>query len=264
MGSTSPIEVDELVLVVHGVGDPAPGATLSLFARSVAEASHPLTETQEVLWLEEEPSHPRDIKTFSTHVRRLHSERKETVLAEVYWGDLSRVKAGLLGVLFGLIEIVFGLRYVAFVASQQKGLAPQGLQALGLACSKILHGPLLAVNFVLAAMLLTVAGTETGWPCSSHVIHWSNFLVFGCSGLCLVSSFLGWRLTRNPVCHQVLVLGHDRLAVYDWGHVGQHRDRKRVFADAILSRLGLAARRSVDCDHIHFTRNVRLLGRRGV
>lgn len=193
---------DELVLVVHGVGDPKPGETLSLFARSVAEARHPLTEHQETLWLEDDGGSVRDVKTFATHVRHLDFEGNKSTLAEVYWGDLSRVNRGIFGVLSGLIQILFGLRYVSFVASQQPGFAAKGLQWLGLICSRLLHGPVLAVNFVLALLMLAVAGTEALWPGSSQVSRWASFLIIGTVLICLLTSYLGWRLTRNSVCHR--------------------------------------------------------------
>lgn len=217
---------DELVLVVHGVGDPQPGATLSLFARSVAESRHPLTEHQETLWLEDEARSPRDVKTFATHVRHLEFDGNRSTLAEVYWGDLSRVHRGLFGVLSGLIQILFGLRYVAFVASHQKGYAAKGLQQLGLICSRLLHGPVLAVNFVLAILLISVAGTESLWPGSSQVGRWASFLILGAAMVCLTSSYLGWRLTRNSVCHRfwywvmITSLFLNGLMVYSlWAHL---------------------------------------------
>lgn len=195
-------EIDELVLVVHGVGDPMPGETLSLFARSVADSQHPLTEHQETLWLEDEAEDPRDVKTFGSHVRHLDFCGNKSTLTEVYWGDLSRVHRGLPGVLSGLIEIVFGLRYIAFIASQQAGLAARGLQFLGLISSRIVHGPVLAVNFVLGILMLSVAGTESMWPGSAQVARWSNFLILGVVLFCLIASYLGWRLTKNSLSHR--------------------------------------------------------------
>ncbi len=195
-------EIDELVLVVHGVGDPMPGETLSLFARSVAEAQHPLTEHQETLWLEDDTDDPRDVKTFGSHVRHLDFCGNKSTLTEVYWGDLSRVHRGLPGVISGMIEILFGLRYIAFIAAQQTGYAARALQWLGLTSAHLLHGPVLAVNFVLGMLMLTVAGTESMWPGSSQVDRWSNFLILAVVLVCLLSSYLGWRMTRNSVCHR--------------------------------------------------------------
>ena len=196
--------VDELVVVVHGVGDPQPGETLSLFARSIAESRHPLTEHQEVLWLADQTGdlRERDVGTFPCHIRHLAFGTNRSTLAELYWGDLSRVKRGILGVVQGMVSIVFGLRYVAFVASEQPGWAARMLQILGLICSRLLHGPVLAVDFVLALLMASVFATEALWPGSSQVVHWANLLILGCGSFCLLASFLGWRMSRNSVTHR--------------------------------------------------------------
>ncbi len=194
--------VDEIVLVVHGVGDPQPGETLSLFARSVAESHNPLTEHQEMLWLEDGPSAERDVRTFASHLRHLEFDGNRATLAEVYWGDISRVSRGMLGIIWGLVQIIFGLRYVAFVASHQSGFAANTLQSIGLISSRILHGPVLAVNFVLAAMMISVIGTEQLWPGSSQAIGWANLLVLECVLVCLSASMVGRSLTRNEMVHR--------------------------------------------------------------
>ncbi|HMO15252.1 MAG TPA: hypothetical protein PKD64_13840 [Pirellulaceae bacterium] len=180
--------IDELVVVVHGVGDPAPGETLSLFARSVADQRQPLTEMQEVLWLEEEGTDPRFVSTFGSHVRHLRFSRGRVSLAEVFWGDLSEVKKGSIGAIFGLIEIVFGLRFLAFVAADQQGLPAKTLRALGMLISRIVHGPLLAVNLLLVVMAITAAFSELLWRGSTNDNEGARWLVvvsFSCS--CMIS-----------------------------------------------------------------------------
>ncbi len=192
--------VDELVLVIHGVGDPEPGETLSVFARSVAEAQHPLSEQEEILWLSDEngDSTERDVATFPCHTRYLLAGGNRARLAEVYWADLSRVKRGWIGVVSGLVSIIFGLRYIAFVAGEQAGIAAKGLQALGVICSRLVHGPVLAVNFVLAMLLLTISATEAMWPGSSQNPRWASGLMIGCVLICLTASALGYRFSiRN-------------------------------------------------------------------
>ncbi len=233
---------DELVLVIHGVGDPLPGETLSLFARSVAEAGHPLTEHQETLWLEDEAESPRDVCTFATHVRHLEFDGNRATLAEVFWGDLSRVNRGLVGAISGLLQILFGLRYVAFVASQQPGRACQGLQWLGLISSRLLHGPVLAVNFVLGVLTLAVTVTESLWPGSAQVSRWASFIILVCVFVCLIASYLGWRMTRNSVCHRfwfwvmISSLFLNGLMLYC---LGSHRDMPLAgYCSVMVTMLG--------------------------
>ncbi len=190
---------DELVLVVHGVGDPEPGETLSLFARSVADQRQPLTEFKEVLWLEEQGDDPRIINTFGTNVRHLSFSGGRVSLAEVFWGDLSEVKKGTLGAIFGLIEIVFGLRFLAFVAADQACNAAKGMRWLGILISRIVHGPLLAVNTVLVVMAISAALSEVLWRGSSNDNDWARWMVGGSVGLCLLGSYLGGCFTPRKV-----------------------------------------------------------------
>ena len=64
--------VDQLILVVHGVGDPEPGGPVSTFARSIALESKPLKESRSVVWLNEKAADSSYIKTFPVHVRDLN------------------------------------------------------------------------------------------------------------------------------------------------------------------------------------------------
>jgi len=191
--------VDEIVLVVHGVGDPAPGETLSLFARSIADDSWPLTETQEVLWLQEEDHSKRNVHTFCSHVRHLNFASNRMSLAEVYWGDLSRVRKGVLGAIRGLIELVFGLRFVAFAAADQPRPAARAIQWLGLWISRIMHGPMLAINAVMLLLALAAAATELLWQGSSNDPGWSNILVGSCIAVSLLATYVGFYFTASNV-----------------------------------------------------------------
>ena len=142
----------KLVLVVHGVGDPEPGDTLTSFARSIADDEHPLEDHQEVLWLPEKSPDSNFVKTFQTQLRHLHLDGETVQMAEVFWGDLSRVRRGIIGAVVGLFQILFGLRYVAYVAADQVGKSSLYLKQLGLISSRILHGPVLAVTFFLSIL----------------------------------------------------------------------------------------------------------------
>lgn len=196
--------IEELVLVVHGVGDPDPGETLSLFARSIADHKNPLTEHQEVLWLEEEGDEYRMVETFETHVRQLSIDDGQCTgnvsFAEVFWGDLSRVKKGTLGAIAGLIQIVFGLRFLAFVGADQRGIPAKLLQLLGIVLSRVIHGPLLAVNGILLCLALSAFVSEQFWSNSSSSHFWSDLLATACVGVCLLISIAGtYQCKKNKV-----------------------------------------------------------------
>lgn len=186
-------------MVVHGVGDPCPGETISLFARSLAESNHPLQEQQDVIWLAEKSSDNENVKTFPVHRRRLRFENESIEMCETFWGDLSRVRRGWIGLIRGLFQIIFGLRYVAYVAADQPGVAAYWLKRLGLISSRILHGPVLAVTFYLGILITAVCGTHLMWPASYRAHIWTQVVLSGCAMLALVASSVGHRLSRSRV-----------------------------------------------------------------
>jgi len=197
--STGTAKPDRLVVVVHGVGDPQPGETLSLFTRSLAEEQRPLHESQSTLWLNEKPDRPTLVKTFPAHVRKLRFEHETIELVEGFWGDLSQVNRGFLGIIVGLFQILFGLRYVAYVAADQPGKPAFWLKRLGLISSRILHGPVMAVTFYLAILVLAVVGTQVMWPESYCTKLWTQIVVFGCSCAAVLAAQAGNKLTRSRV-----------------------------------------------------------------
>ena len=191
--------VDQLILVVHGVGDPEPGGPVSTFARSIALESKPLKESRSVVWLNEKAADSSYIKTFPVHVRDLNIRRKNVKLAEVFWGDVSRVVSGVPGMIIGLFQILFGLRYVAYVAADQPGTGAAWLKKLGLISSRILHGPVLAVTLFTGMLAFAISGSQLLWPGSCQGLKWSQIVVSACCAFGLAVAFIGRRLTRNRV-----------------------------------------------------------------
>ena len=190
---------EKLVLVVHGVGDPLPGETLSLFARSLADSNQPLLETQQVIWLGENAEDSNHVQTFPVHQRRLQHQGSSIEMCEVFWGDLSRVRRGWIGVIQGLFQILFGIRYAAYVAADQPGPAAHWLKRLGLISSRILHGPVSAVTFYLALLMLAVCATQMMWPSSYKAPIWTQVVLAGCSIIAMFASYIGGRITRSRV-----------------------------------------------------------------
>ncbi|QEG25034.1 hypothetical protein [Mariniblastus fucicola] len=193
---------DKLVVVVHGVGDPQPGETLSLFTRSIAEEDRPLYEAQQTLWLNEKPDlceTVTQVKTFPAHVRRLNFDTGSIELVEAFWGDLSQVRRGPIGVICGMFQILFGLRYVAYVAADQPGLAAHWLKKLGLISSRILHGPVMAVAFYLMILTLAVVGTQVMWPQSYTGMLWTQVVLSCCAAVAFLASQVGGKITRSRV-----------------------------------------------------------------
>jgi hypothetical protein len=191
--------IEKLVIVVHGVGDPDPGATLSKFARSIVDETRPLKEQQSVVWLAEKSTESKFVKTFAVHNRQIECEGQQIQLAEVFWGDLSRVRKGLLGAAQGIFQILFGLRYVAYVAADQEGVSAHWLKRLGLISSRILHGPVLGVTFFMAILTGAVLCTQLMWADSYKGVLWTQVVLAACCCVALVTAGIGWKLTHSRV-----------------------------------------------------------------
>lgn len=192
-------QIDKIVLVVHGVGDPLPGQTLNHFARSLARDETPLVEQQNTIWLGEKATVPGHTKTFPAHIRKLPIDGQQIEMAEVFWGDLSKVKQGMMGLLYGMFQILFGLRYVAYIAADQPGRAALILKKLGLMSSRILQGPVLALTCFLVLITAAAIGTDMIWVGSYRDLDWTRFLMIGSSVLTATIAMAGSRITRSRV-----------------------------------------------------------------
>jgi len=191
--------IDQLVLVVHGVGDPPPGSTLGSFARAMGASEQPLLDERQAIWLAEKSSDPNYISTFPAHLCHLQARDQRMAIAEVYWGDLTRICHGWLGSLMGILQILFGLRYVAFAAADQPGWPAQLLKGLGRGCFRLLHGPVLAINFCLMILLFTMIllhliGAEK-WLAAGT----ADWIVMGCCLVAYAIASTGWRVTNTRV-----------------------------------------------------------------
>ena len=197
--ANEPYDIDELVLVVHGVGDPEPGATVSSFVRSLADTDAPLSETQHIRWLHDKDSASDHIQTFPSHCRSLELGGRKFEFAEVYWGDLSRVTKGWLGILTGLVQILFGLRYAAYVAADQNVRGGFRLKQLGLISSRILHGPVLAVNVFLLMLTFALSACQFLWGREAMGSTWLNTVLLGCCVLSFVFAITLRLVSKNRI-----------------------------------------------------------------
>ena len=156
-----------------------------------------MTERQDVVWLDEKSNDPNHVQRFATHIRQLDIGGKRATLAEVFWGDLSRVRTGFVGAAIGLVEILFGLQYVAYAAARQQGRVVSAIRGLGMVAAGILHGPVLAVTFFLALLTLTLSGTEMIWPESWRGVLWTQVLMCVVCGIAFCAASIGVRLTKH-------------------------------------------------------------------
>ncbi len=197
--TTSSQPIDKLVLVVHGVGDPRPGSTVTGLARALADSNHPLIHQQQTIWLREPTDDPTWLQTFPTYGCQLRRGDKRIELAEVYWGDLSRVFHGFLGVVLGIFQVLFGLRYVAYAAADQPGFFAYWLKRFGRYSERILQGPVLAVAFCLVLFSLFVCLNHFVWKDSIATGRWVAIPFTACCGIALAASVIGGNLAYNRV-----------------------------------------------------------------
>jgi hypothetical protein len=131
------------VIVVHGVGNTEPGATVDALVSSLAATNDHVRPDgnieafqlpdKDVGWLiGTYPMHhqrtpheardrlartPRTLKTFPMHFRRaglnVNNGPREAIFAEVYWADLSRIREGTIALILSLLATVFSLRHIA-------------------------------------------------------------------------------------------------------------------------------------------------------
>jgi hypothetical protein len=165
------------VVVVHGVGDPLPGNALEKLIQGLS--SEQWTQV-EGTWIEHRleagQSDPAEVKTFPVAratLRKADASGVHTLhLREVYWGDLSRPKASLLGLVSALFDLIFGLRYIVAAAANELTGSARCVGQFARIALEIARGPMFALN-ILAALIcgcyVLLASTELPWNASSMV-----------------------------------------------------------------------------------------------
>lgn len=167
---------ERVVVIVHGVGDPQPGDALAGFVDAFSVVTGAAVDGPIVTERREDQAHEGSggrglIPLFPvckvTATLKGGDSSRSTPFFEVYWGDLSRVKGSLLGLLEGTIDLVFGLRHVVFAAqrelagaakSTKQSISPKMAIIASTAALWLARGPVLAINILAAiASLLFVA-----------------------------------------------------------------------------------------------------------
>jgi len=181
------------VLVVHGVGDTRPGATVDELVSSLSASNervipdgnievHQLPDvelglTDRTPWEARRSRATRTVtplSTFPMHVRRAAVTAVEgddrpvdAVFAEVYWADLSTIREGTLHLLLSLFASVFSLRHIAEQAVDNLTWKPaRWLRTMVFTSASWLCGPIAAlygfILFVLAVYLFLIHPLK--WP----------------------------------------------------------------------------------------------------
>ena len=171
------------ILVVHGVGDTRPGATIDDFVATLPlarEGVHPdgVVEIRRLPEADPKQLGPAaPVPTFPAHLREARLDPTDggpdrAVFAEVYWSDLSQVREGAFNLIFGLIRLIFSIRFFADQAAVMPPPPPPGVQednARGRRVSRkasrflrafmhltsaVLCGPIAALSALLTVVLI--------------------------------------------------------------------------------------------------------------
>lgn len=156
-----------LILVVHGIGEQAPGECLGLLTSSMPverceDTSYDIERlTEEDGAPLDQPSEPADIPCqFACHSRRLRTPDTDHIFAEVYWSDVVVTGRGTLAILFSLVRVILGLGHIvresAAVTYDNHPLMRRFCDA-AIYC---IHGPIAAMNTVLLVGAITASAAR--------------------------------------------------------------------------------------------------------
>jgi hypothetical protein len=143
-------------LIIPGVGDPKPGATVRDFAENLGAS---LSNTQQTVYLEEHKKvNPKyEDGTCTILTEEPTQETYQRTFIELHWGDLSQVKSSLLSSIGAGFRLIFGLRNIILPISE----APiPGINCITFMCNLIflmLRGPILGLTIFLFILFLSSA-----------------------------------------------------------------------------------------------------------
>lgn len=151
---------DWAVAVVHGVGTPEPGQTLDAVCEAIGCVKQDFdpADMHHVTGLNNDGAeqHTRHYKTSSGFVR----------VAEVFWGDISRISESTWGLIRSLVGNLFGLEYVCHAALRQVDGFTRGIVSVLFRLARWIILPLHLLGLVTACVFGIMA-----WLASSGYIQ---------------------------------------------------------------------------------------------
>jgi len=102
------------MIVVHGVGNPKKGETIRRLGTQLSRLSAQISVKQTGVVstdyvVAETPSNHGETDHYEIPICRFKNDRSDVSLAEVFWGDLSHVQPGIIGLFRGLFDFLYGL-----------------------------------------------------------------------------------------------------------------------------------------------------------
>ncbi len=212
------------VVVVHGVGNPDPGATLDRLTATLANTCDEfrLDGPRQTWQAADQRRSENDLYSFSPVPWQMaEHDGEKVVMAEVFWGSESAIPHSVLGLLQGLFQLIFGMSGLIEARPEGIGRYEWFVAWVGLIGSRLLRGPVFAINTALMIALLAivilqgVSHTESEWVVSLTEAT-SREILLGVVIASIASALLGlllvWRWVKARATRVVAPQG--TLGVY--------------------------------------------------
>lgn len=142
---------DKLTLIVHGIGEQAPGESVKDFAFSAINTGACQIESNEELIVDNASSTETQLKKFPCHTIKATNDHTH-VFAEVYWADLSPGGHSNLTTLIDVFKTILGMGYLAIANAKDWVVPDTGKTPFvkpTLLALRLLHGPIAVISFML-------------------------------------------------------------------------------------------------------------------
>lgn len=153
--------MEKLVLVVHGIGEQAPGETVDELVGGLSADSGAQIDAQiaKLRGLDPQVKDPkadaREMPLFDCHIRRVSTGTDRVTFAEVFWGDLSRGAKNQITTLIQLFMLVMGLGHILRENRKALGVGKKWDWFWSEFFIHLLHGPLAVSNLAFALVLVS-------------------------------------------------------------------------------------------------------------
>lgn len=189
----------QLALVVHGIGEQQAGQTVHELVGGLTGKS-PLSVKSDLRLMQEprpRAAKPGDNPTpvlFPCHIARVEHATGETVMAEVYWADLSGGHTGALRTAYDIVTLSLGLGHIARRSVEALHGERHWLTKLTKMVIHLLHGPVTACNAILLLSVALLLFTPLSF--SPHLAVFTTAIVSVVAGLLIFRQLDDHHLVR--------------------------------------------------------------------
>lgn len=168
----------QLIVVVHGVGTNMAGVCSRALAANLSsnqDAAEPssLPVSNETFYVGEEwQSEQSDLKTtFPVTATHYKTKKKESVIADFYWGDVSSIGGNIASLIIAFITTILGLAHPLRENTKKVYGDKHWMRTLVDLLIKMIHGPIAASTMMIVAGLFTIWGYNKAWGSTTHAAY---------------------------------------------------------------------------------------------